>query len=137
MKTACLAAAVSAVLTICMGVGLAAPMRVAIDADRDGVITRVEASGHPKLAARFDALDANRDGVIDAGDRPQRVKGKGKGMLAKIDANRDGRITRAEASTHPKLAERFDMFDANRDGALTRDELKRARADRQEATSPR
>ena len=58
-------------------------------------------------------------------------------MLAKIDANRDGRITRAEASTHPKLAERFDMFDANRDGALTRDELKRARADRQEATSPR
>lgn len=37
---------------------------------------------------------------------------------ARLDANGDGVITRAEAAAHPRLAERFDRIDRNRDGRI-------------------
>lgn len=37
---------------------------------------------------------------------------------AKIDANGDGAVDRAEAAAHPRLAEKFDQLDRNRDGRL-------------------
>ncbi len=47
--------------------------------------------------------------------------------LAKLDTNKDGQISRDEASAAPRLAQRFDRLDANQDGHLTRDEFASAR----------
>lgn len=38
---------------------------------------------------------------------------------ARLDANNDGAIDRAEAAAAPRLAERFDQLDADKDGRLT------------------
>jgi len=40
-----------------------------------------------------------------------------------LDQNGDGMISRAEATTAPRLAEKFDSIDADKNGALTREEL--------------
>jgi len=42
-----------------------------------------------------------------------------------IDADRDGRITREEASAFSALEVVFDSVDANKDGALSTDEFSR------------
>jgi Ca2+-binding EF-hand superfamily protein len=44
----------------------------------------------------------------------------GMGMKTKLDTDKDGRISRAEAAAAPKLAERFAQMDANKDGYLDR-----------------
>jgi Ca2+-binding EF-hand superfamily protein len=44
------------------------------------------------------------------------------GNHAKIDANKDGNITRAEAANHPKLLQHFDQIDTNKDGVLSKEE---------------
>ena len=45
--------------------------------------------------------------------------------FAKIDANADGKVTKAE---HAKAADaRFTLMDANKDGVLTMDEMKHGR----------
>lgn len=92
-------------------------------------------------AARFARLDANGDGKL-AGDelavrrgRGGRSMGHGFGMLpggglragalARLDVDRDGRITRAEL--HARADRRFDRLDANRDGAIDRAELRALR----------
>jgi Ca2+-binding EF-hand superfamily protein len=46
---------------------------------------------------------------------------------AKIDANGDGAIDRAEAAKHPRLAARFDQLDTNKDGKLDASERPIAR----------
>ena len=45
----------------------------------------------------------------------------------KADANRDGKLSRAEAAIGhtPQLSEQFDKIDANKDGFLTREERDR------------
>lgn len=53
---------------------------------------------------------------------PQAGSATGIGPRAKVDANGDGVITRAEAAAHPRLARHFDRLDANRDGRLDRGE---------------
>lgn len=107
-----------------------------IDTDQDGRIARAEAAGHPRLAERFDTLDANRDGYLDAGERPRRGEGGKRGGMARLDTNQDGRLSAAEVSGHPKLAERFAAIDANRDGTLTREEMKAAHAARRQQAAP-
>lgn len=47
-----------------------------------------------------------------ASDAPQRRP------MMTLDSNHDGVIDRAEAGTHPRLAEKFDALDNNRDGRL-------------------
>lgn len=88
-----------------------------LDANGDGSIDRGEAAKSPRLAAKFDALDKNKDGKLDAGERPQRGgKHHGSGdHLSKLDADKDGRISQAEAAGSP-LAARFAEMDANKDG---------------------
>lgn len=44
------------------------------------------------------------------------------------DADRDGHVTREEASVDPTLAARFERYDANRDGRLERAEFARLEA---------
>ena len=41
-----------------------------------------------------------------------------------VDADKDGKLTKAEAGTVPALGQVFDKADANADGALTTDEYK-------------
>lgn len=109
--------------------------------------------------ARFAQLDTNQDGSISReeffakGDRADR--GERRGMRAerraerldrraqrggfaarlggrlfeRLDTDRDGRVSLAEA-TSSRLAA-FDRADANRDGRVTRDERRALRAERQ------
>ena len=104
----------------------------AADTDGNGMISRDEAKALPRLLKNFDAIDANHDGQVTmeemhAFHAAHRGAHRG-GFLAKLDADKDGRISREEANAAPRFAERFDAIDANRDGFVTPDELKAAHA---------
>ena len=118
-----LAVAIVAALASTVAVAQTAPkQRVAIDANKDGVIDRAEAAKFPRLAAKFDQLDTNKDGRLSANERPQRKAGKRGGHLQALDTNKDGRISLAEAQAAPggKLAAKFAQMDVNKDGYLDR-----------------
>jgi Ca2+-binding EF-hand superfamily protein len=106
--------------------------------------------------AAFDRLDANRDGSISRDEfgqaRQVRIEKRvmvngqpgaagaphirmirrggggmmGAAMLQRADTNRDGRITRAEATG--AALQHFDMMDSNRDGRVTPEERAAGRA---------
>lgn len=44
-------------------------------------------------------------------------------MMARMDANGDGTISKDEAAKFPRLAANFDQMDTNKDGKLSTDEL--------------
>lgn len=102
-----------------------------IDINHDGVIDRAEAAQYPRLAEKFDTLDTNQDGRLDTSERPSRQGKRGqrghdgsmKGLIA-ADTDGDGRISRSEAATLPKIAEKFTEIDRNRDGHVVRSELR-------------
>lgn len=50
--------------------------------------------------------------------------GRGMERLRAADTNGDGLISRDEAKSLPRLAERFDEIDADKNGQLTADELR-------------
>lgn len=115
--------------------GLAQAIR--LDTDGDGRISKAEAAGS-KLAAGFDQADRNRDGYLvhrelraaaeqrrneHAATRRQSREAK----FTAADADRDGKLSRAEVETHmPRLARAFAFLDEDRDGFLTRTELQPA-----------
>lgn len=70
------------------------------------------------LAAAIQAL-AN---PVVAGEMDKPLYGKA--LIEKVDTNRDGRISLAEADAYPRLATVFNKIDANNDGVLTRNELR-------------
>jgi Ca2+-binding EF-hand superfamily protein len=107
-------------------------------------------AGRDAGAARFERLDTNRDNMIsrDEWARAQATRGErraergqrggqrmamrgrmGGAMLRLADANRDGRISLAEAEG--AALQRFDRVDLNRDGQVTRDERQQLRQQRQ------
>ena len=109
-------------------------MRANLDANSDGVVS---ASEFDKAAKpRFQRMDENHDGVIDAGElaalkarmeerraqRPDAPQGAGRGgggrldRLAEMDADKDGRVTEAEALAVSQA--RFAKLDTNKDGLL-------------------
>jgi hypothetical protein len=47
----------------------------------------------------------------------------------RMDTNGDGKLSRAEVESYPRLKSGFDYFDANRDGGISLDEMKRAMAE--------
>lgn len=124
----------------------------AVDANKDGAITREEADAFKaKRRAewrdeKFAALDADKNGQIsrqefdvprgdrDGGEPGYRTGGRhhhggGKGMMGgrmfeKADANSDGKVTLAEATG--KALEMFDRADANKDGTVTPEERRAA-----------
>jgi Ca2+-binding EF-hand superfamily protein len=95
------------------------------DADHDGVVTRAEFLA--ARAARFDKMDRNHDGVVSRDDLPRRLRRRAKAagrfdaLIAELDRNGDGQVTRAElAAAPPRL---FDAADADHDGRVDKAEL--------------
>lgn len=102
----------------------------AMDKNGDGVINRDEAAARPRMAKKFDTLDANKDGALSKDEMKaahDKIKAR---RMARNDTDRDGRISRAEAAAHPRLAESFDRIDSNGDGFVTKDEMMAARKTR-------
>lgn len=96
--------------------------------------------GKNRLLENFDAIDANRDGHITRAElrawheaqRPQReaqMRQRFDERFAAADLNGDGKLSRVEVSEKmPRLAERFAWLDENGDGFLSREELQPRRA---------
>jgi len=85
-------------------------MFVAMDADKDGRVTAEEmTAAQPKVsggpsgmssADKIKAVDANGDGMLSA----QEHESGSRAMFARMDRNKDGRLTRSEFSAgHAKL----------------------------------
>lgn len=105
----------------------------AADADGDNQVTRAELEA--LRAEEFAYRDRDGDGAISlvdlsptrqrladmAGDNEGRL---GRGMLARFDENRDGRVTQAEFANAPTPV--FDRLDANEDGVVTGEEIDEA-----------
>lgn len=95
-----------------------------IDSNHDGVITRDEFARAPRKGAW--AMRRDRDGRPD-GMHGEGMRGAGMARLwTMADANRDGRVTLAEATA--TALQHFDRIDANHDGQVTPDERAAGRA---------
>jgi Ca2+-binding EF-hand superfamily protein len=70
-----------------------------------GIITGLFTFGHAALADE------------------QAIAAKVDKVFARLDANKDGKISREEAQSGPRLASHFDAVDADKDGYITRAEL--------------
>lgn len=102
--------------------------RVQVDSNRDGFIDRAEAANKPRLLARFDQMDTNKDGRLGADEHPKtRMRHKRGGhrqWFQRADADKDGRISRAEAQVlQSKAGGRFDKMDLNKDGFVDRADM--------------
>ena len=110
----------------------------ALDTNKDGQISRAEFdAGREQGRERFAERRGGGDGDHKAGaghhrgDRGDRMRGhrwgggdRGGHGFAMMDANKDGKVTLAEA-TAARLAW-FDKIDTNKDGKVTSDERKAA-----------
>jgi Ca2+-binding EF-hand superfamily protein len=101
------------------------------DTNRDGAISRAEwdaraAQRQQRMAMR----DRNGDGRPDLrrGHRGMGAMGLRGRMFDMADANRDGRLSLAEAQT--AALRHFDMMDSNRDGRITPEERMQMRQHR-------
>lgn len=93
-----------------------------LDADKDGKLSQAE----------FASAHGPRDGMAPGMHRGMRHGRGGPGGFAgrgmafeRMDANKDGAVTLAEASARP--IERFDRIDANHDGRISPEERDAAR----------
>lgn len=100
-----------------------------LDTNRDGAISRQE---WDSARAMREQRMAGRRGGAEGGHHKGMRMGMGMGMGAlgghmfeMADANKDGRVSLAEAQA--AALRHFDMVDANRDGRITPDERSRMR----------
>lgn len=120
----------------------------AADTDQDGKLSQAEfTAGFPNAPAeRFATMDRNSDGFVDKSDREgldeaasakKKEKGEGgkkkaaakpaesaeyiKGLIAEHDADKDGKLTKAELeAAKPGFPEKnFGAMDRDQDGALS------------------
>ena len=102
--------------------------RAKLDSNGDGIVDRTEAASHPHMVGKFDELDKNKDGKLTKDEMPVRhgrghdKRGHGpREAMSKLDTDKDGRISRAEATAgEGRMASRFDDMDANKDGYVDR-----------------
>jgi len=106
-----------------------------LDADRNGSISREEftaprarAEGGERGERRAERMGRGGQRFAHRGGRGMRAGMGGQGFTM-MDADRDGRVSLAEA-TRFRL-EHFDRVDANDDGRISRDEIQAVRAGRQ------
>lgn len=102
-----------------------------LDADRDGTVSRTEFIERAAQAERGDRRARRAERRAERRERlARRREGRGFGerMFERVDADRDGRVSLAEATAARSRA--FERLDANRDGRVTREERRQARAAR-------
>ncbi|MCW5773695.1 MAG: EF-hand domain-containing protein [Rhodospirillaceae bacterium] len=99
----------------------------AFDANGDGKLTKAEvdaARGKPMLLL---IADANHDGVVTKEELAKAFAGRGATardrMFARLDADKDGKISAAEYQASGE--QRFARLDRNKDGVITADEIGR------------
>ena len=114
--------------------GFDGPRLEDLDADSDGNITKAEIDAHEN--AQFSEMDANNDGSISPAEmtsfgdmkrEEMRLKMEAKRqefMLARLDTDKNGLISRAEFTSKPNPM--FEKVDANGDGVI--DEAERTAA---------
>jgi len=119
------------------GRGLAPPasmVRSALDTNGDGVLSTGEIEAAPAFLRR---LDRNGDGRLDASEvrppAPPTVSDELTTTLMGFDADKDGRLTRAEVPE--RFQGLFERADANKDGVLTAEEIRQSAA-QQDQSSP-
>ncbi len=98
------------------------------DKDGDGKISKSEAP--ERMAAHFDKIDTDGDGYVTQDEahammRPRGMAGKGgRGPMAKIDADGDGKVSAAEfVDGHVEMLKKADV---DGDGAVTMEEISSA-----------
>jgi Ca2+-binding EF-hand superfamily protein len=102
----------------------------AADANRDGVVTRVEFDA--AVVKRFASLDLNGDGVVDQADLPKRLRNRlgdddrTSIVVKKFDTDGDGHISRTEFAT--RIGRVFELADRDQNGELSAAELAAAKA---------
>ncbi|MFM9827128.1 MAG: hypothetical protein ACKVOB_00115 [Sphingomonas sp.] len=92
-----------------------------MDTNKDGVLSGDERR-HDKRSGNGDTARINRVGLRDGGANGAAGGNRGAAMFARLDVDRDGKLSRDEISR--MSAARFDGFDTNRDGYLAPDELR-------------
>ena len=109
-------------------------VRSALDSNGDGVISASEIEAAPASLRR---LDRNGDGRLDANElrppAPPTVSDELTTTLMGFDADKDGRLTRAEVPE--RFQGLFERADANKDGVLTAEEIRQSAA-QQDQSSP-
>ncbi len=92
------------------------------DLDRDGKVTLAEFR-KSQADAMLARFDANKDGKISRDELkpPQGDPARGGRMWAMMDTNKDGQISRAEIEAGAKM--RFERADTNKDGWLSKGEI--------------
>ncbi len=99
-----------------------------LDANRDGMISRDEFAKGREVRIQK-RIVRNQDGAGRPGAKRMGMHRMGGGMgghmLKMADANHDGRVSLAEATAG--AMQHFDKVDANRDGRITRDERRDSR----------
>jgi hypothetical protein len=95
------------------------PVAPAPQGDDEGPTTRTEVQ--QTIAAQFAGMDTNKDGFVTAAELGDRA-----GMLTRLDANGDGKVSLDEVQS--RVLGMFDMVDANHDGTVTPAEREAFRA---------
>jgi Ca2+-binding EF-hand superfamily protein len=96
-----------------------------LDTDKDGAVSKAEFEA--KRNADFTAADTNKDGNVSAAElsafhekkMAERKAEREKRMYDRLDANKDGKVTKGEFEG----AGMFDRMDTNKDGKIAADEM--------------